>query len=224
MTWAAVVSLHTTIVHALHSFVILEARSPCCVIASHGYIVFCGLIALHGFAGWLRSSASQVAPFCLCPWSDCYISSTYSTFVFFHPSPSHWWVSLEVVTCTRFPNSPLVSMLLRYINCIIGHWQGTCYARTRGLETQVLWECIRGFVRLSLNLNNTRFAPCLPCTIRSDDNVQFPRDLNTPCLQQCAIFKRAGKTTEFGGRVSQSAPQTCMSSHRRPCKMHDLQI
>jgi hypothetical protein len=174
MSWAVVVSLHTTIVHALHSFIVLEARSPCCVIASHGYIVFCGLIALHGFAGWLRSSASQVAPFCLCPWSDCYISSTYSTFIFSTPLRLIGGPVWRLLLAQDSPIPLLVSMLLRYIACIIGYWQGTCYARTRGLETQVLWECIRGFVRLSLNINNTRFAPYLPCTTRSNNNAQFP--------------------------------------------------
>jgi hypothetical protein len=34
---SVIVPLHTTIVYALHSFAISEARSPCYVIASHGY-------------------------------------------------------------------------------------------------------------------------------------------------------------------------------------------
>jgi hypothetical protein len=41
----------------------LEACLPCCVVASHGYVVFCGLIALHGFAGWL-----MLSEFCMAKW------------------------------------------------------------------------------------------------------------------------------------------------------------
>jgi hypothetical protein len=81
---------------ALHSFDILEARSPCYVIASHGYIVFCGLIALHGFAGWLGSSASQVAPSCLhfrirlllLPFTYLAGPHHLNPLLFF---TSHWW-------------------------------------------------------------------------------------------------------------------------------------
>jgi hypothetical protein len=45
-------SLYTTVVYALHLFAVPEARSPCCVVASHGYhSLLQRLIALHGFAG-----------------------------------------------------------------------------------------------------------------------------------------------------------------------------
>lgn len=54
MTSVTVSLQHTTIACTLHSFAILDARSPCHIIASHrtDTLVFCGrLVALHGFAG-----------------------------------------------------------------------------------------------------------------------------------------------------------------------------
>ncbi|KAH8731177.1 hypothetical protein GQ44DRAFT_380640 [Phaeosphaeriaceae sp. PMI808] len=85
-------------------------------------IVFCGLIALHGFAGWLmsRSPASLVALVCLflirlLRLSTCLVSLS-------GPYPSHWWFSLECRYLHKIPRFPLylISVLLRYMNCILG--------------------------------------------------------------------------------------------------------
>lgn len=177
-------------------------------------IVFCGLIALHGSAGWLMpwSSASQVARSASFGIRLLHLLHMFSFLV--RPLSVSLVVqfgSRYLHKIPRFPDSPFRFQC--YCVTLLAYWvlEGHTLCsdqRSGGSNTPGLHR--RFFLQPSLNINTTHFA--LQHTIVALTAAFIPSIYEIKAYSNAQLSARPREHNLE--QVSHSAPQTCNSGHR----------